>query len=92
MEVKHGTHMREIYGVGFRVIDNTEAGLTAEEVDQIVDKAKDEAIYWNDVDCYHWMFDFKVGSHWCEGLFGEDVMEQFSQENPFDTLNVNVYE
>ena len=89
---KHGTHFRKLRGAWFRVIDDTEKGLTNEEVDAIAEKASWEPIFWNDVDCYHWMFDFKAAGHWCEGLFREDVMEQFHQDNPFDVLNVLVYE
>ena len=91
-EIKHGTHMRERSGAGFRIIDNTEYGLTPEEVDTITDVAAEQAIYWNDIECYHWMYDFKACGHWCEGLFNEETMEIFEQENPFDILNINVYE
>ena len=81
------------YGECFVVIhDNTEHGLSVDERHRIAIASANQMIYWNDIDCYHWMFDFKVGEHWCEALFGEDVMAQFHQDNPFDVLNVNVYE
>lgn len=92
IEIKYGLHVFERYGVKFRIIDNARRPLSIEEAKAIADYAANEPIYWNDCDCYYWMFDFKVGDHWCEGLFREDVMEQFGQENPYDTLNINVYE
>lgn len=68
------------------VHDNTDGGLTAGEREDIAKKAVTQTVYWNDIDCYHWMFDFKCGGHWCEMWHGND------DEPYYLAMHINVIE
>lgn len=69
------------------VHDNSRDGLTPEELRKVAEASIHKPIYWNDIECFHWMFDFKVWDHWCEmvheGLTGESI---------HDCMHINVSE
>lgn len=48
------------------VIDNNH--LMTEEIAQQL-KQFDQTIYFNDLTCKHWIFDFKVGNVWFESMW-----------------------
>lgn len=73
------------------VYDNTAAGIDAETAKAIAEHAWTSTIYWSDDRLCHWMFDFKVRGHWCEGLFpnnGRPADEQFC----WNHIYINVYD
>ena len=95
LNAKHGIYDRRVRKgralddpLVVRVLDNTEAGLNDDEIDQVVIAAAEQSVFFNDLSCRHWMFDFRAaGGHWCKGEFPE--VDGFQQLNP---LQVNVYE
>lgn len=99
MEGKHGSHMFRIKHdyciegdrleperVPVLVHDNTELGLDHLTMRKIAEKAMTQSIFFNEVEIYYWMFDFKVWDHWCEMVNVRESAELF---NP---LEINVYE
>jgi len=67
------------------VHDNTERGIDHETRRKIAERAVTQTLYFNDVECYHWMFDFTVWDHWCEMVHVRDGGKLF------DPLEINVY-
>ena len=68
------------------VHDNSDDGLSVEELRKIAEESIRKPIYWNDVDCYYWMFDFNVWDHWCEMVTPTD------EEPYWECMHINVYE
>lgn len=68
------------------VHDNSDSGLTHEEMKKIAEESLRKPIFWNDLDSYYWMFDFKVWDHWCE-MVHEDVVG----ESIYKCMHINVY-
>lgn len=59
--------------VGFVVVhDDTEHGLSEQERNDIALASIHQNIFWNDIECYHWMYDFQCDGHWCEMWRGND--------------------
>lgn len=67
------------------VHDNSDDGLSVEELRKIAEESIRKPIYWNDVDCYYWMFDFNVWDHWCEMVTPTD------EEPYWECMHINVY-
>jgi len=100
MDGKHGNHGFHIKGlhmsdgdwvefdspVFVMIHDNSDAGLTNDELRKIAESSVDKTIFWNDVGCYYWMFDFKVWDHWCEMLH-----EDHTGESIYECMHINVY-
>ena len=100
MNGKHGNHMIHLKGVHSKngqwvdfenpvsvmVHDNSDSGLTNDELRKIAEAAILKPIYWNDVDCYYWMYDFNVWTHWCEMLH-----EDRTGEPIYECMHINVY-
>ena len=66
--------------------DNTADGLSVDKRNEIALKAATQTVFWNDIACYHWMYDFKSGEHWCEMWHGND------DEPYYLATHINVYE
>ena len=80
----HGNHIRACpTSPDFSVyIKNS----TPHEVDndtcqKIAERVLFDPIYFNDLECFYWMFDFNVWGHWCE----------VTKIAPGDTCEVNIY-
>jgi hypothetical protein len=67
------------------VHDNSTDSLSAHELRKIADVAIHQQLYWNDVESYYWMYDFKVWDHWCEM-----VHERVTGESIYDCMHINV--
>ena len=90
---KHGTNVFTYEGAReffVEVYDNTEDGIDLETAKAIADHAKDANIYWSDYRLCHWMFDFRVGDHWCEGLFHNNGLPE-DAPSLWEHLHINVY-
>lgn len=67
------------------VHDNSDDGLTHEEMKRIAEHAVWNTVYWSDDRCCYWMYDFKVWDHWCEMVTPTD-------DEPFwECMHINVY-
>jgi hypothetical protein len=81
MDGKHGVYAMRLNGaydrdlkelvkfaepVRVQVYDNSDAGLSNGDVNQIAACAATEPIFWSDDRLKHFMFDFEVNGHWCE--------------------------
>lgn len=40
--------------------------LTGDTIEEL--KQMNHVIYWNDIDCKHWIFDFKINNVWFEAI------------------------
>lgn len=72
------------------VYDNTKDGIDSHTACTIANEAINKNIYWSDDRVCHWMFDFQVDGHWCEGLFHNNGLDERIPE--FSTLHINVYD
>lgn len=69
------------------VHDNTKNGMTHEDMRKVADASIKQHIYWNDVESYYWMYDFKVYDYWCEMLH-----ERVTGESIYDCMHISVTE
>ena len=93
---KHGTHVVEFhnqlgYDYDVTVYDNSEHGLDADEVQAVAEQAANSNVSWSDDRLCHWMFDFKVCGHWCDGLFHNNGLPD-EVPSLWKHLHVNVYD
>lgn len=65
-------------------IDTGDFEVMAVDRDKIAEAAVTSTIYWNDVDCYYWMYDFPINCKWCEMAQPQDV-------SPWDELFIRIY-
>lgn len=100
-EAKHGLHGFHIKGLHANdgdwvefdtpwfvmVHDNSEDGLSYDELRKIAEESLRKPVYWNDLESYYWMFDFKVWNHWCEMLH-----EDRTGESIYECMHINVYD
>lgn len=84
-EARHGIALFGVNGLGVMVYDNTGEGLNWTQGRIIAEEAANNPIYWNDCDCFYWMYDFRACGHWCEMVNAED-------ESPYECLHINVYD
>ena len=97
---KHGEHRFPFHLDGenyfgcsrFEVIvyDNTDDGIDDQTACRIAYEAANKPIYWSDDRLCHWMYDFKVDGHWCEGLFHNNGLDERLKQ--FEQLHINVYD
>lgn len=52
--------------------DCTETGLGITAIERIGEKLLDTTIYFNDLTCEHWFYDFRWQNYWVEQLPGSD--------------------
>lgn len=52
--------------------DCTEKGLSMREIESIGEKLLDTTIYFNDLTCTHWFYDFRWQNYWVEQLPNSD--------------------
>ena len=62
--------------------------VTQDEANKIAEVAAYKPIYWSDDRMCHWMFDFKVGEHWCAALFNNNGL--IDEPNEFRPLRIRV--
>lgn len=67
MDAKHGTHGRTNPLDPSAVVifnDNTDYGLSPDEEMCICRTLSNQPLYWHDIECRYWCYDFEAANHW----------------------------
>lgn len=65
----HGSALRHcVADPDFKVFITNSTGASIDNLtyQKIAERAASEPVYFNELDCYYWMFDFMVWDFWCE--------------------------
>lgn len=68
------------------VHDNSNKGLTSDELRKVAEESLRKPLYWSDARCVYWMYDFNVWDHWCELVTPTD------NESIYECMHINVYD
>lgn len=74
------------------VYDATTNGIDAITATTIAERAVRVPIFWNDVECHYWFFDFKCEGHWVTGLFRGNGLPDEGNVDDFEPLHVRVHD